>query len=216
MNDSHDIHVGVLAMQGAFARHVAVLQERGVRASEVRTPAELAAVDALVIPGGESTAIRKALDRGELLEPLRERLASGMPAFGTCAGLIVLAHAAEDGAPETYGALDVDVARNGFGRQVHSFEGSVDMSGGDLGDLDGGRLSGVFIRAPRITRLGDDVTVLGRLAGGEHDGEPVVVRQGNLLGATFHPELTDDPALHARFVELVRAALAAPATTSAP
>ncbi|MCW2955953.1 MAG: pdxT [Thermoleophilia bacterium] len=198
-----DIHVGVLAMQGAFAEHVRMLEGCGVRASQVRTAEQLAAVDGLVIPGGESTAIRKALDRAGLLESLRTRLADGMPAFGTCAGLIVLAHAAPDGAPDTFRLLDVDVTRNGFGRQLFSFEGDVAVGGAGDGE---GALRGVFIRAPRIDRVGDGVVVEGRIVGGDFDDEPVVVRGGNLLGCTFHPELTDDARLHARFVELVAAA----------
>ncbi|MBC7460202.1 MAG: pyridoxal 5'-phosphate synthase glutaminase subunit PdxT [Thermoleophilia bacterium] len=195
------IHIGVLAMQGAFAEHVAAFEQIGVRASEVRTEAELRDVDAIVIPGGESTAIRKALDRGRLLEPLRARIAAGLPAFGTCAGLIVLADAPDDGAPPCFGLFDVDVVRNGFGRQVFSFEGTVELSGGGVSRA---QLPGVFIRAPRITRIGPAVEVVGAIAGGVHAGEPVVVRQGWLLGATFHPELTGDRAVHEMFVDMVR------------
>jgi 5'-phosphate synthase pdxT subunit len=194
-------HIGVLAMQGAFAEHVRAFRELGVAASEVRTEAELAAVDGIVIPGGESTAIRKALDRGGLYEPLRARIAAGLPAFGTCAGLIVLADAPEDGAPACFGLFDVDVVRNGFGRQVFSFEGSVDLATGGGSHT---QLPGVFIRAPRITRLGTAVEVLGTLVDDEHAGEPVVVRQGGLLGATFHPELTGDRAVHELFLGMVR------------
>jgi 5'-phosphate synthase pdxT subunit len=191
--------IGVLAMQGAFVEHVRMLQACGADAFEVRTVAELERTDAIVLPGGESTAIRKALDRCELLEPLRERIAGGMPAFGTCAGMIVLADTEPDGAPPCFDVLDVDVARNGFGRQVHSFEAGVLLD-------DGSTMPGVFIRAPRIERVGEGVEVLGRIAGGDHDGEPVVVAQGTLLAASFHPELTSDASLHARFVTLVRAA----------
>ena len=162
----------------------------------MRTPAQLDEVEAIVIPGGESTAIRKALDRCGLLEPLRARVAAGMPALGTCAGLIVLADAPPDGAPPCFGLLDVDVERNGFGRQVHSFEA-------DVVARRTGTVHGVFIRAPRITRVGDGVEVVGRIADGAHAGEPVAVRQGHLLGATFHPELTGDRALHRMLVELV-------------
>lgn len=193
--------VGVLAMQGAFAEHVRMLRDCGADAFEVRTPHELARAEGIVIPGGESTAIRKALDRCGLLEPLRERVLGGMPAFGTCAGMIVLADTAPDGAPPCFGALDVDVARNGFGRQVHSFEATVRLD-------DGAPVHGVFIRAPRIDRTGAGVAVLGRIEGGTHDGEPVVVAHGALLAASFHPELTSDRALHARFVGQVRDARA--------
>lgn len=191
--------IGVLAMQGAFAEHVRMLRACGAEAFEVRTADELARAEAIVLPGGESTAIRKALDRCGLLEPLRALVEAGMPAFGTCAGMIVLADTAPDGAPACFDVLDVDVARNGFGRQVHSFEQDVRLA-------DGTTMHGVFIRAPRIERAGDDVEVVGRITGGPHDGEPVVVAQGSLLAASFHPELTSDRALHERFVAQVRAA----------
>jgi 5'-phosphate synthase pdxT subunit len=187
--------IGVLAMQGAFAEHVRALERAGADACEVRTDGQLAACDAIVIPGGESTAIRKALDRCGLLEPLRERIAQGMPAFGTCAGMIVLADTGPDGAPPCFDLLDVRVERNGWGRQVHSTETAITYD-------DGHRATGVFIRAPRIVGMGDEVRVVARLADG---GEPVAVRQGAILASSFHPELTDDDALHRRFVELVRA-----------
>lgn len=195
------ITIGVLAMQGAFAEHVAAFEALGVTAREVRTEVELDTVDGIVIPGGESTAIRKALDRGDLLEPLRARIEAGLPAFGTCAGLIVLATAPPDGAPPCFGLFDVDVVRNGYGRQVYSFEGTVELTDGGGSRT---RLPGVFIRAPRITRLGAQVEVVGTIAGGEHAGEPVVVRQGGLLGATFHPELTGERAVHEVFLGMVR------------
>lgn len=224
--------VGVLAMQGAFAEHVRALEACGAATREVRTAAELATVDGLVIPGGESTAIRKGLDRAGLLDPLRERLEGGMPAFGTCAGLIVLAHSAPDGAPPTYGLLDVDVERNGFGRQTQSAELQVELerdAGGSTAGTDSSCASGqptsmrgVFIRAPRVTRVGDDVRVVGRIrptetvsAAAAWADEPVVVEQGNLLGATFHPELTSDLDLHERFVARVRAHAGATAGTDA-
>lgn len=197
--------VGVLAMQGAFAEHVRMLQACGAEAFEIRTLDELSRADGIVIPGGESTAIRKALDRCGLLDVLRSRVEEGMPAFGTCAGMIVLADTAPDGAPPCFGALDIDVARNGFGRQVHSFEASVRLE-------DGTRMHGVFIRAPRIERTGAGVEVLGRIEGGPNDGEPAVVGQGSLLAASFHPELTADRVLHARFVEQVRRATIEPRT----
>jgi 5'-phosphate synthase pdxT subunit len=191
--------VGVLAMQGAFAEHVRMLEAVGAEAFEVRTEAELDGADAVVLPGGESTAIRKALDRCDLLGPLRERIGGGMPAFGTCAGMIVLADTEPDGAPACLALLDITVARNGFGSQVHSFEADV--------TLDDASMHGVFIRAPRIERVGADVEVVGTLAHGPWAGEPVVVVQEHLLAATFHPELTDDTTLHARFVEGVAATL---------
>lgn len=187
-----DVRIGVLAMQGAFAEHARAVRACGAAAVEVRTATQLAHVDAIIIPGGESTAIRKALDRAELLEPLRERVVEGLPAMGTCAGLIVLADTAPDGAPACLGVLDVEVERNGFGRQVHSFESPVRVL------ADGSDHHGVFIRAPRITRVGTDVEVLATLR-----AEPVAVRSGTLFGATFHPELTDDRWLHEQFVSAI-------------
>ena len=204
LRPTHDLTIGVLAMQGAFVEHARAFEEAGAAAREVRTERELAEVDAIVIPGGESTAIRKALDRCGLLEPLRERIADGMPALGTCAGLIVLADTAPDGAPPCFGLFDVELERNGFGRQAHSFEVAVKLDA--IRDAAGPAiLPGVFIRAPRIMRIGDGVAVVGRITDGPHADEPVVVRQGSLLGATFHPELTPDRALHRMFVELVSA-----------
>jgi 5'-phosphate synthase pdxT subunit len=195
--------IGVLAMQGAFAEHVRALEACGVHAVEVRTTEQLAACDGIVMPGGESTAIRKALDRCGLLEPLRARVTAGMPALGTCAGMIVLADTAPDGAPPCFGLLDVEVERNGFGSQVHSFEATVRLV------PSGAAMRGVFIRAPRILRVGDGVTVVARIDGGPYDDEPVAVRQAHLLAVSFHPELTDDLALHEAFVELVVATVAA-------
>lgn len=186
-------------MQGAFAEHVRMLRGCGAEAFEVRTPRELERAEGIVLPGGESTAIRKALDRCGLLDPMRMRIEHGMPAFGTCAGMIVLADTEPDGAPACFGVLDIDVRRNGFGRQVHSFEVPVRIDGADR------EVHGVFIRAPRIARTGSAVEVLGRIAGGEHEGEPVIVSQGSLLAASFHPELTGDDSLHVRFVALVAA-----------
>jgi 5'-phosphate synthase pdxT subunit len=179
-------------MQGAFAEHARALEAGGVvRAVEVRTAEQLDAVEGIVIPGGESTAIRKALDRARLLEPLRARVGDGLPALGTCAGLIVLADTDPDGAPACFGVLDVRVDRNGYGRQVHSFEA-------DVREPDGTSHHGVFIRAPRIARIGDEVEVLA-----SYGDEPVAVRQGNIFAATFHPELTDDHWLHEAFAQAV-------------
>jgi len=191
--------IGVLAMQGAFAEHVRALEESapGVTAVEVRTLAQLDRLDGIVIPGGESTAIRKALDRCGLLTPLRDRIAAGLPSFGTCAGMIVLADAPLDGAPPCFGLLDIDVVRNGFGRQGSSAEELVDLVEPDAFGA-AHTMRGVFIRAPRITRVGETVRVLATLR-----GEPVIVRQGTMLAASFHPELTSDRTLHRAFVELV-------------
>lgn len=184
--------VGVLALQGAFREHVASLHRLGADAVEVRTPAELAAVEAIVLPGGESTTMGLLLDSSGLREPLAERIAGGTPVLGTCAGLILLAADLEDGVAgqRTFAALDVTARRNGYGRQVASFEASVALAG------DAAPMPGVFIRAPRITRVGAGVEVIG-----EVDGEPVAVRSGTITAATFHPELTDDDRLHARFLD---------------
>jgi 5'-phosphate synthase pdxT subunit len=213
--------IGVLAMQGAFREHVRALGEAGASAFEVRTPAQLELADALVLPGGESTAIRKALVRAGLYEPLGLRLTQGMPAFGTCAGLVVLASAPPDGAPDCYGVLDVTVERNGFGRQRFSFEAPVRLA--PPISPDDAAVPGVFIRAPRITGVNPDrgCGVAGWLARVEPrpgqpaaPAEPVVVRQGNLLGCSFHPELTADRTLHHHFVHVVSAHLAATQPTA--
>jgi len=192
--------IGVLALQGAFREHCAAVRRLGHEAVEVRNPADLAGVDALIIPGGESTTMDKLLDWTHLREPLAERLEQGMPAFGTCAGLIVLAQSAVDGLPEQrpLGAIDIVAQRNGFGRQVHSFEAPVHLVGEDTD------MPGVFIRAPRIVATGDGVEVIATM--GE---EPVAAASGTIMVATFHPELTGDDRLHRRFCERV-AAMAQP------
>jgi len=192
--------IGVLALQGAFREHCAAVRRLGHEAVEVRNPADLAGVDALIIPGGESTTMDKLLDWTHLREPLAERLEQGMPAFGTCAGLIVLAQSAVDGLPEQrpLGAIDIVAQRNGFGRQVHSFEAPVHLVGED------DDMPGVFIRAPRIVETGDGVEVIATM--GE---EPVAAASGTIMVATFHPELTGDDRLHRRFLKSV-AALAQP------
>jgi len=183
--------VGVLALQGAFREHVHALGRLGADAVEVRVPADLEGLDALVLPGGESTAMDLLLDSSGLRDPLAERIGAGLPVLGTCAGLILLARDLEDGVEgqRTFAALDVTALRNGYGRQVRSFEADLDLAGEDA------PLRGVFIRAPRITRTGPDVEVLAEL-----DGEPVCVRSGPIMAATFHPELTGDDRLHARFL----------------
>lgn len=191
--------VGVLAIQGDVPEHLRALAAVGVTARRVRRPDELAEVDALVIPGGESTTISKlAVDFG-LLEPIRDRIKTGMPGYGSCAGMIMLAAEVLGGRPDqqTFGGIDMTVRRNAFGRQVDSFEAMTDIEGVGL-------LRTVFIRAPSVERVGTGVAVLGRAA-----GRIVAVRQGNLLATAFHPELTGDLRMHRRFVELVRAAATA-------
>jgi pyridoxal 5'-phosphate synthase pdxT subunit len=189
------VNVGVLALQGAFAAHVERLAAVGAKATEVRTPGQLAAVDALVMPGGESTTMSNLLGSTELFDPIAERLAGGMPVFGTCAGMILLADKILDGRDDQrhFGVLDITVRRNGYGRQVDSFETGLELVG------DGQPFRGVFIRAPRVEALGPDVEVLA-----SYDRDPVLVRQEHLLAACFHPELTDDARLHARFVDLIK------------
>ena len=184
--------VGVLALQGAFAAHVECLRRVGACAAEVRTPADLLGVDALVMPGGESGTMSQLLESSGLFPVVADRIASGMPVFGTCAGMILLATEVLDGraGQRSFSALDISVRRNAFGRQVDSFEAAVDTVVGEF--------HGVFIRAPRIVRTGPDVTVLGTLG-----DEPVLVRRGGVLAASFHPELAGDDRLHGYFVSSV-------------
>jgi 5'-phosphate synthase pdxT subunit len=185
--------VGVLALQGAFREHVAALRDVGVDAVEVRLPRDLEGLDGLVIPGGESSTMSKLIQTYDLEAPIRELHARGGAFLGTCAGMIVLAHHAEDGRPDQryLDMIDIDVRRNAYGRQPASFESPLRLVGEDL------PIPGVFIRAPQIERLGDGVEVVA-----EHDGEPVAARQGNVLVTAFHPELTTDRRLHRRFAEM--------------
>jgi 5'-phosphate synthase pdxT subunit len=178
------VKAGVLALQGDFREHARVLTAAGAMPVEVRTVEQLKDVDCLVIPGGESTTMAKLARAGDLVEPVRERAAAGMPIFGTCAGMIVLAKRVEGGDP-LFGLFDITVQRNAYGRQVDSFEADVDVEGLDH------PVRGVFIRAPRVEDLGPDVRVLA-----EHEGHPVVLEQGNLLVASFHPELVGEVGLH--------------------
>ena len=192
--------IGVLALQGDVREHVAALTAAGASASRVRRPAELDQVDALVIPGGESTTIGKLLVTFDLLEPLQKRVRDGMPAFGSCAGMILLADRVLDGTADQVGVggLDVTVRRNAFGRQVESFEESLRFDG-----IDGGPVHAVFIRAPWVEELGDGVVPLARISDGEAAGKVVAVRQGQLLATSFHPELTGDARIHDLFVRMV-------------
>jgi 5'-phosphate synthase pdxT subunit len=187
--------VGVLALQGDTREHLAALAEAGAEAVTVRRRAELDSVDALVIPGGESTAMSKLLRDFEMLEPLRARLADGMPAYGSCAGMILLATEIVDaGVPGRealpLGAIDMTVRRNAYGRQVDSFEGDIPFDGLV------GPVHAVFIRAPWVERVGPSVEVLARAA-----GHPVAVRQGRTLATAFHPEMTGDRRVHRLFVD---------------
>jgi 5'-phosphate synthase pdxT subunit len=184
--------VGVLALQGAFREHREVLDALGVEVIDVRTPAELGALDALILPGGESTTMSKLLDSSEVRAPLAERLADGLPVLGTCAGMILLACDVVDGRPdqESFGAIDVAVRRNAYGRQRDSFEADLAVDG-----IAGGPFPGVFIRAPRIESVGEGVEVLAH-----HDDVPVLARQGTVVVASFHPELSGDLRLHEWFL----------------
>lgn len=188
-------HVGVLALQGDTREHLAALREAGAEASIVRRRPELDAVDALVIPGGESTAMSHLLREFDLLEPLRARIAEGLPCYGSCAGMILLAGEIADAGVEGRAAvplrgIDMTVRRNAFGRQVDSFEGDIDFEGLDT------PVHAVFIRAPWVERVGPDVTVLARAA--DHI---VAVRQGSMLATSFHPEMTGDRRIHKLFVD---------------
>ena len=195
------MRVGVLALQGDVREHLAALEWSGAEAVPVRRPAELDAVDGLVIPGGESTTIGKLAAAFELTEPLRKRIAGGMPTYGSCAGMILLAERVLDGieGQQTLGGLDVTVRRNAFGRQVDSFEETIPISG-----VAGGPFHAVFIRAPWVESVGPDVEVLGAVVGGPAVGRIVAVRQGGLLATSFHPELAGDARVHALFVEIVK------------
>ncbi len=195
--------IGVLALQGAVREHVAMLERAGARATAVRRASELSEVDGLVLPGGESTTMSRLLETFELLEPVRARIADGMPAFGSCAGMILLARQVLDGRPDQQqlGGLDVVVRRNAFGRQVDSFESELDFAGV-------GPVHAVFIRAPWVEKAGDGVDVLATVAGapGEDDqtARIVAVRQGAVLATAFHPELTGDERVHRLFADIVR------------
>jgi 5'-phosphate synthase pdxT subunit len=186
------VKVGVLALQGAFREHAEALEALGADVALVKRPEHLASVDALFLPGGESTTMDKLLDTSELRGPLTEHLAGGMPAFATCAGLIVLATEITDGRPDQQplGVIDATVRRNGYGRQRDSFEAALDVDG-----LVGGPFTGVFIRAPVIERVGKGVEVLAR-----HDGVPVLGRQQSVWFSSFHPELAGDLRLHEWFL----------------
>jgi 5'-phosphate synthase pdxT subunit len=199
MTNTATITIGVLALQGDVREHMAAIRAAGATAVSVRTREELAAVDGLIIPGGESTTVGKLLERFGLMEPVRAMARGGTPLFGTCTGMILLAREIEGSDQPCVGAMHMAVRRNAFGRQVDSFEADLPIAG-----LAGGPVRAVFIRAPFITHRDPDVEVLA-----EVDGHPVLVRQGTLLAAAFHPELTDDVRVHQLFVEMVKAAKAA-------
>ena len=188
--------IGVLALQGDFAEHAAVLRKLGVEAVEVRLPSQLPSLDALIIPGGESTTITRLLDIYELREPIKRLGRQGLPIWGTCAGAIVLARQASDLDRPNLALMDVDVRRNAFGRQVDSFEEDVMVEG-----LEGGPFHAIFIRAPVIERAGAAVEPLAKLP----DGTIVAAREGRLIATVFHPELTGDDRFHRLLASLAEA-----------
>jgi len=183
--------VGVLALQGAFAAHERALAQVGVATRQVRVPAQLDGLDGLVMPGGESTTMSRLLHTSGLFDPLQAALRDGLPVFGTCAGMILLATTVLDGRPDqrSFAVIDIAVRRNGYGRQIDSFETELDVAGEDR------PFHAVFIRAPKVESIGPAVEVLA-----EHEGVPVLAREGAALVASFHPELTDDARLHRLFV----------------
>jgi pyridoxal 5'-phosphate synthase pdxT subunit len=190
--------IGVLALQGDVAEHLRAVSDAGARGCAVRRPEELGAVDALIIPGGESTTMWKLAAAFDLMDPLRKLVSSGLPVFGSCAGMIMLAGTVLDriAGQETLGGLDITVRRNAFGRQVDSFEADIDLTG-----VPGPPFRAVFIRAPWVEETGPDVEILGTEP---HTGRIVAVRQGPALATAFHPELTRDGRIHQFFVDMVR------------
>ena len=187
--------IGVLGLQGDVREHVHALDAVGVSPVVVKRPGEIDSVQALIVPGGESTTIGKLLERFGLLDEIRQRASEGMPVYGTCAGLILLAQTIEgpDEAPHRFGLMEVAVRRNAYGRQVDSFEADLPVTGLER------PFPGVFIRAPVIEKAGESVEVLA-----SWDGRPVLVRQGHLLGSSFHPEISGDTRIHEMFVEMAR------------
>lgn len=187
--------IGVMAVQGGFAEHCATIERLGHEARVVRRPQHLEGLDGLILPGGESTTMSKLLEIGGMLDPLREAISGGLPTFGTCAGLIMLATEVLDTRPDakSFAVLDVAVRRNAFGRQVDSFETTL-----PFGDIDT-PVDAVFIRAPRVERVGDGVEVISQLP----DDTIVAVRQGHVLGCSFHPELTEDDRVHEYFLRMI-------------
>ena len=196
MADERPLRIGVLALQGGVAEHLAMLSGLGAEAVEVRLPAHLEGLDGIILPGGESTTIGTLLVEYGLLEPLRHRIQAGLPAYGTCAGMILLARDLGDVQQPILGVMDIGVRRNAFGSQLDSFEQDLAVAG-----LDGAPFRAVFIRAPLISRLGDEAEALAWL----DDGTPVAARQGHLLASAFHPELGEDARIHRMFLGLCRA-----------
>jgi pyridoxal 5'-phosphate synthase pdxT subunit len=191
------MRVGVLSLQGDFREHVAMLEGLGVEAVEVRTPEDLETVEALVLPGGESTTIGRLADLYGLIEPIRSRARAGTPMLGTCAGMILLAATTVEHDQPQLGVLDATVQRNAFGRQVDSFEADLEVAGFAA------TMHAIFIRAPWIDKVGSEVEVLATVVDPHGEQHPVLVRQGRILAASFHPELTGDTRLHRMLIDLV-------------
>ena len=203
MNEPRGVaRIGVLAVQGAVREHVAAIRDIGAEPVEVRLPRDLVDIDALILPGGESTAMRRLIDAYGLREPIAALARNGRPMLGTCAGMILLSNRLDGGEEPVFGLLDIEVRRNDYGRQLESFEADLEVEG-----LDGGPMHGVFIRAPGVTDVGPRVEVLAR----DPAGRPVAVRQGRVLATAFHPELTDDRRLHRLLAQLVEEAAERPA-----
>ncbi|HEX5039211.1 MAG TPA: pyridoxal 5'-phosphate synthase glutaminase subunit PdxT [Candidatus Limnocylindria bacterium] len=197
MDSERRPRIGVLALQGAVREHVAAIREVGAEPVEVRLPRDLVDLDALILPGGESTTMRHLIDTYNLREPIAAMARGGTPMLGTCAGMILLANRIADGDEPVFSLLDLEVRRNGYGRQLDSFEADLDAPA--MGDEP---LHGVFIRAPMVSATGPDVEVLAR----DPDGRPVAVRQGRVLATAFHPELTGDRRIHRLLAEMVEGA----------
>ncbi|MDB5076051.1 MAG: pyridoxal 5-phosphate synthase glutaminase subunit PdxT [Chloroflexi bacterium] len=200
MSEVRPLRIGVLALQGGVVEHIAMLRQLGAEPVEVRLPEHLEGLDGIILPGGESTTIGKLMVEFGLLDPLRSRLQAGMPAYGTCAGMILLANDLGASKQPELGVMDIRVRRNAFGSQLDSFEQDLEVAG-----LDGPMFHAVFIRAPIIERLGGGVEPLALL----ENGTPVAARQGRLLVSAFHPELGDDPRIHQLFLEMCAATVAA-------
>jgi pyridoxal 5'-phosphate synthase pdxT subunit len=193
--------IGVLALQGDVEEHVALLEAMGVSVREVRLPAELSGLDGIVLPGGESTTLQLLIDAAGLHDELKAMIRSGAPVLGTCAGMILLARQVLDGRPDqwSFGAIDLVVRRNAFGRQAESFEADLELEG-----IEGGSMHAVFIRAPFVEQLGEGVEVLARIAGKDGQRRVVACRQGKVIVTAFHPELVGDPRIHSLLVEEAR------------
>lgn len=205
MSEGNRLRIGVLALQGDVREHVFALEAAGADAVAVRRPAELDEIDGIVIPGGESTTMSKLLGIFDLFDPLVDKLSDGLPAYGSCAGMIMLASTILDTRPDArhLDALDVTVRRNAFGRQVESFETDLEFAG--ITDAEGAApMRAVFIRAPWVESVAPEVEVLARVPDGPAAGRIVAVRQGNVLATSFHPEVTGDRRVHEYFVEMVR------------